>query len=186
MRRRHPLPKIWLMTDQRFGDRLFSSIRRLPIGSGVIFRHYELGETQRFALFQQVAHICRQRGHILLLAGSERSALHWRADGFHRRVKRRSKILQSVSVHDRRELAEARRMKSAMMLVSPIFATNSHPGQSPLGLHGLNRMAAKVNGAKIIALGGVTRQKAKLFNQRLIYGWAAIDGLMGRKITTKT
>jgi thiamine-phosphate pyrophosphorylase len=186
MRRRHPLPKIWLMTDQRLGDRLFSSIRRLPIGSGVIFRHYELGETQRFALFRQVAHICRQRGHILLLAGSERSALDWRADGFHGRVKRRSKILQSASVHNRRELAEATRLKSAMILVSPIFATNTHPGQRPLGLHGLNRITAKVNSPKIIALGGMTRQKAKLLSQRLIYGWAAIDGLMDRKIRAKT
>jgi thiamine-phosphate pyrophosphorylase len=185
MRRRHPLPKIWLITDPRFGDRLLSSIRRLPSGSGVIFRHYELDQIQRFALFRQIAHICRQRGHVLLLAGSERSALHWRADGFHRRVRKRSKMIQSASVHDWRELAEAKRLKSTMILISPIFATNTHPGQRPFGLHRLNRMAAKVNGPKIIVLGGVTRQKAKLLNERLIYGWAAIDGLIDRKITAK-
>lgn len=181
MRRRHPLPKIWLMTDPRFGDGLLSAIRQLPFGSGVIFRHYALDDAQRLKLFRQVAHLCRQRGHVLLLAGSERTALRWRADGFHRRVNNRSKMLQSVSVHNRAELAEAKRIKSAMILVSPIFTTNSHPGQRPLGLSEMNRMAAQANGAKVIALGGVTRQKAKLLNQRLLYGWAAIDGLMGRK-----
>lgn len=186
MRRRHPLPTVWLMTDPRFGDRLLPAIRQLPFGSGVIFRHYELGETERLSLFRHVAQICRQRGHILLLAGSEQSALHWRADGFHRRTIKRSKMLQSASAHDRRELAEARRIKSAMILVSPIFATNSHPGQRPLGLYRLTQMAAQADGAKIIALGGVTRQKAQLLNRHVIYGWAAIDGLMGRKRTAAT
>ncbi|RYD48780.1 MAG: thiamine phosphate synthase, partial [Sphingomonadales bacterium] len=41
MRCRHPLiPKLWLMTDERMGDDLWDALKRLPRGSGVIFRHY--------------------------------------------------------------------------------------------------------------------------------------------------
>jgi thiamine-phosphate pyrophosphorylase len=175
MRRRHPLPQIWLMTDPRLGEHLLDAVRRLPFRSGVIFRHYDLGEKHRLALFQKVARICRQRGHMLLLAGDERHALRWHADGFHRRSASRGTLLHSAAVHNRTELAHAKRRRVDMILISPLFATNSHRGQRPLGRLAFNRLAAQANGTKVIALGGVTRQKARGLNPRLIHGWAAID-----------
>lgn len=69
MPRSHPLPKIWLMTDARFGDDQLRAIQQLPARSGVVFRHYDLATQQRRALFAQVLRICRRRGHIVLLAG---------------------------------------------------------------------------------------------------------------------
>lgn len=177
MRRRHPIPKIWLMTDPRFGEELLPAVRKLPSGSGVIFRHYALEEKKRRALYRQVRHICRLRGHIVLLADKERIAIRWLADGFHQRCIHRSNMLQSIPVHNWRELALARLYTCEILLVSPIFATNSHPEARPMGLHRLNRMAARAGRAKILALGGVTRQKARMLNPRLVYGWAAIDGL---------
>lgn len=175
MRRRHPLPHFWLMTDPRFGDGLLDAIRRLPFGSGVIFRHYELGHSQRRILYRQVARVCHQRGHCLLLAGNERTAIGWHADGFHQRSARRTKLLHSAAVHNAKELAQAKRLGVEMILVSPVFATGSHPGQRPLGRLAFNRLAALANGAKVIALGGVTRQKARGLNPHLIHGWAAIN-----------
>ena len=64
---------------------LLDAIRRLPVRSGVIFRHYNMDPSERHVLFRKVAHVCRQRGHVLLLAGDARSASKWRADGFHQR-----------------------------------------------------------------------------------------------------
>jgi thiamine-phosphate pyrophosphorylase len=175
MRPRHPLPHLWLMTDPRFGDTLLEAVRRLPFGSGVIFRLYELDNTQRRRLYRRVARVCRQRGHLLLLAGDERNAIGWHADGFHKRSGRRAKLIHSAAVHNANELAQANRLGVDMILVSPLFATGSHPGQRPLGRLAFNRLATRANGAKVIALGGVTRQKALSLNRRLVHGWAAID-----------
>ncbi len=171
------LPRIWLMSDPRFGEDLIAAIRRLPAGSGVIFRHYDLAEAQRLALFQKVRRICRQRGHLVLLAGDERTALRWRADGYHSRVRgRRSKrMISSAPVHDRRELATARLYGADMIMLSPVFATASHPGARPLGRMAFMMLAKQCAGMAAIALGGMTRRKAATLDKRHIHGWAAID-----------
>ena len=168
------LPRVWLMTDPRFGDDLLPAIKRLPSGSGVIFRHYELAEAKRFDLFKQVRRICRRRNHVLLLAGDERTARSWHADGFHSRGGRRrlNRQIQSAPIHNRRELIAARQRGVDIVLISPVFPTASHPGARVLGRTGLNRLARHAGRMKVIALGGMTARKAAI--QR-IHGWAAID-----------
>lgn len=168
------LPRIWLMTDTRFGDGLLPAIRRLPFRSGVIFRHYDLAHVTRLALFRQVRRICRQRGHMLLLAGDERTARCWHADGYHARggQRRSGNMVRSAPVHDLRELAEAKRNGVDLMLISPVFATASHPGAVVLGRGGLMRLAKLAPGLKVIALGGMNATKAALL---AVHGWAAID-----------
>ncbi len=168
------LPRIWLMTDPRFGDDLLPAIKRLPFRSGVIFRHYDLAKNARLALFRQARRICRQRGHMLLLAGEERTARRWRADGFHGRKgqRRSSNLVRSAPVHDRRELAEARLNGADLVLISPVFATASHPEAPVLGRGGLMRLAKLARGMKVIALGGMNARKATTLN---VHGWAAID-----------
>jgi len=175
MPRSHPLPKIWLMTDERLGDDLLPAIQRLPAQSGVIFRHYHLDAAARKFLFGQVMRMCRRRGHILLLAGDERTAMRWRADGFHQRSQRASRLLHSAPVHDAREIAAVRAARPDLLLLSPIFATNSHPGARPLGPSAFNRLAKLVSSSRIIALGGMNRRNAQMLLPRLIHGWAAID-----------
>lgn len=171
---KNKLSRIWLMTDPRFGDDLLPAIRRLPLKSGVIFRHYDLAEDARLALFRQVRRICRQRGHMLLLAGDECTARRWRADGFHAREGRRrsNDMVRSAPVHNRREMTEARRNGTDLVLISPVFATASHPGASVLGRGGLMRLAKLARGMNVIALGGMDARKATTLN---VHGWAAID-----------
>lgn len=169
-------PKIWLMTDPRFGDDLLCAIRRLPFGSGVIFRHYHMGHSDRRALFRRVRHICRQRGHMLVLAGLEADAVRWRADGFHSRTKIcRSSLPRTAAVHNRTELREALRNQADLLFVSPLFPTASHPGAKALGRLAFNAMAKQSKAALVVALGGMTKERAHTLNPRLIYGWAAID-----------
>jgi thiamine-phosphate pyrophosphorylase len=173
---RKDLPKIWLMTDERFSDGLLSAIKALRFGSGVIFRHYGVPELERRKLFLCVRRICRQRGHVLILAGTELQAIRWRAAGFHgRQNQRRSKLLRSAPVHDRHELSSARRNGADLVLISPLFATGSHPGARPMGKPRFNALAAQSGKAAVIALGGMTAKKAILLDRKKVYGWAAID-----------
>jgi thiamine-phosphate pyrophosphorylase len=163
------------MTDARFGDDQLRAIQQLPARSGVVFRHYHLATQQRRASFAQVLRICRRRGHILLLAGDERTALRWHADGYHHRSRGETKLLHSAPVHNVREIAEVKRRSPDLVFLSPLFDTNSHPGARPLGPLMFQRLAKLVGPTRVIALGGVTRQSAFMLGPRMIHGWAAID-----------
>jgi len=177
------LPRIWLMTDPRFGEYLLPAIKRLPLRSGVIFRHYALTPNVRLALFRKVRRICRQRGHILLLAGLEADARRWRADGFHARTgcRQSGRMIRSAPVHNRRELSEARRNLVDLVLVSPIFDTTSHPGAPTLGRPGLIALTRIAGFCKVIALGGMNARKARTLDKRVAHGWAAIDAFKSKR-----
>ena len=170
------------MTDERFADDLLPAIRRLPTHSGVVFRHYHLAPQARRDLFRQVGRICRQRGHMLILAGSERLALRWHADGFHRRSGiARSTILRSAPVHNHAELREALRNKADLLFISPLFETASHAGGKVLGRFAFNTLAHHRGPALVIALGGITRQRANSLKRQHVHGWAAIDAFRKMK-----
>src|SRR5205085_8738168 len=79
---RQPLPRLWLMTDERLGDGLLDAVARLPDGAGIVFRHYGLGEPARRMLFGTVRQMARGP---LILAGPAALALAWGADGSHGR-----------------------------------------------------------------------------------------------------
>lgn len=172
---RKPVPRIWLMTDPRLGDGLLAAIRRLPAGSGVIFRHYALPDGERRRLFAEVRHVCRLRGHRLLLAGDPSVARRWGADGFHGRSQNGRHGLHSAPVHNVREIAVARRNGAILLFLSPLHATRSHPGQRPLGPSRFARLARLCGPALVIALGGMTRAQAAKWPRKLVHGWAAID-----------
>ena len=164
------LPKIWLMTDPRLGDRLLAAIRKLPTGSGVVFRHYQLSPYERLILFRQIKRICGQRGHVLLLAGSH----DFGADGVHGRERFRPTQILTMPVHSLREIRDAQKLGADLMFLSPMFATSSHLGAPALGVMQFSRLARLAGPAKIIALGGMTRNKAQAVTNRISYGWAAI------------
>ncbi len=165
MRRRHPLPRLWLMTDERQGDGLWSALERLPEQSGIVFRHYSLGQSERRQLFERVKAVSRERRLTLLAAGAPLPG----ADGVHGR---RGAGLVSASVHNLRELRAAERAGVDLVFLSPVFATRSHPGGRPLGP---GRFALIAHQAKVpvIALGGMDAEKARSLGGA--YGWAAID-----------
>lgn len=165
------LPKFWLMTDERQGDALFDALTRLPKGAGVIFRHYATPPAERRALFEQVRGVAKRKRLMLILAGTPREAIGWRADGNHGRSPHRAGI-RAAPAHDARELIAAERTGADLILLSPVFTTRSHPGGPALGRVRFNALA---RGAKrpIIALGGMTAERARTLKGN--YGWAAID-----------
>lgn len=168
------LPRIWLMTDERFGEALLDSIAALPKAVGVIFRHYSLNEQDRRALFERVRISCAKSGHMLLLAGPAEQAQSWGADGFHGSGRAKPGQIHSMAVHDRRQLWAARKAHADLLFISPVFATASHPGARTLGISGFRALAAMRGTAKAIALGGMDAKRARRLGTT-VHGWAAID-----------
>ncbi len=177
-------PRIWLMTDPRIDDILLRAVQALPMGSGIIFRHYHLEQDARHGLFMKIRHICKRRGHSILIAGDERLSRDWGADGFHGRTAPRSlskRILRSAPVHDRAELRQALRHSCHLLFISPIYPTRSHPKAKTLGILGFTALANQSGSAKAIALGGMNRTRAAMLDKKSCDGWAGIDAFMPQK-----
>jgi thiamine-phosphate pyrophosphorylase len=180
MARRQPLPRLWLMTDERIGDALWPALARLPLGSGVVFRHYATPVAERRRLFDAVRAITRRRRLVLVLAGSPKDAIAWRADGAHgrsRHVRAARPLIRTAPAHDRREVVTAMRTRADLILLSPIFPTRSHPGQSVLGPVRFGLSIPRFSPAAIIALGGMTARRFRRLEAFGAYGWAAMDAL---------
>jgi len=164
-----PLPRLWLMTDERLGDRLPEALARLPAGAGVVFRHYSLDETARRTLFDAVR--AAHQGP-LLLAGPATFAAAWGADGSHGR----HEGAVTASAHDLAELRLAEAMNVRLVFLSPVYATRSHPGAEALGAEGFDALAAETE-LPTVALGGMNAERAKPLTRA--YGWAGIDAWLG-------
>lgn len=147
---------------------------RLPRGSGLVFRHYHLSEPDRRARFRQLLRLARQCGHAVVLAGAMREARACGADGAYGSAAQLAKGpagLRLATVHSLRELRRVARADA--VLLSPVFATQSHPGAGALGSLRFLLMAQKSR-IPVLALGGMTPRRAA---RMPLYGWAAIDGL---------
>jgi thiamine-phosphate pyrophosphorylase len=176
MARLKPLPKVWpdvwIVSDARSDAALDAAIKRLPRGSGVIFRHYHLPESERRARFAAIRRLARGRDHVVALAADPRTARRWGADaayGAPGALHAGSRLARLIAVHSLAELARARRADA--VLLSPAFATRSHPGARPLGPLRFRLIAAR-SAVPVIALGGMDEKGAR----RLKWPrWAAID-----------
>ena len=170
MRPRQPLPRLWLMTDERLGDGLFAALQRLPKGGGIVFRHYSLAERERRALFEEVMALARRRNQLLLLAGPAEQAVAWGADGSHGGGP--GSGLRSAPVHNLAEIRAAECDGADLLFLSPVFATRSHPGAQPLGSARFNALARRTK-LPVMALGGMNPIRARRLRES--YGWAGID-----------
>lgn len=173
---RHPAcPDLWLVSDTRNDDVLERVLARLPRGCGLIFRHYHLAEPERRTRFKALRRAAHRHGHCIVLSGSLRQARAWRADGIYGGpggLARTPGLLRLATVHSLRELAAANRARADAVLLSPVFATRSHPGAKPLGLLRFRLLAARA-ATPVIALGGMNKHRARRLNW---CKWAAIDG----------
>jgi thiamine-phosphate pyrophosphorylase len=167
MRPRQPLPRLWLMTDERRGEGLFDAIARLPEGAGIVFRHYSLEQVARRDLFERVK--AAAPGPVLL-AGPAAQARLWGADGSHGR----GRGMDSAPVHGLAEIRAAERNGASLLFLSPVYATRSHPGARPLGLARFAWLARRTS-LPVIALGGVNAARGERLASFGAYGWAGID-----------
>jgi thiamine-phosphate pyrophosphorylase len=155
------------MTDERIGDGLWAALRRLPRGSGVVFRHYATAARERRMLFRRVLRIARTRGLVVVRAG-ERTGFG--EDGVHGGA--RGSGLRTAPAHDRREAVAAVRRGAEVVFVSPVFGTRSHPGAEALGARAARRVSQGLP-VVAIALGGMDARRFRGITG--FDGWAAID-----------
>ena len=172
-----PLPDLWLISDARNDAALDEALQRLPRGSGFIYRHYHLPDGERIARYRQLSAAARAHGHIVILADSALTALEWGADGIYGAPRalypRRAGLLRLATAHSLREIGEANRIGADAALLSPAFATRSHPGARTLGPLRFRLLARRAQ-MPVIALGGMTQASADRLGWQ---SWAAIDGL---------
>lgn len=158
-------PTAWLMTDPRLGDRLWAILSRMPAGSGVVLRDLAIGE--------EVARICRERALVLTVSRDVALSKRLGAVLVHNPVGATA-LPFSRSVHDEVEARQAKAEGAALVFVSPVYLTRSHPGAAALGVDEAQRLAA-IAGVPAIALGGMDKAKFDALPPRDFHGWAGID-----------
>jgi thiamine-phosphate pyrophosphorylase len=175
--KRYPsLPSLWLVSDARNDAVLEAALARMPRGSGLVFRHYHLSPAERRARFENLRRIARRRGHLVFLSSDVRTARAWRADGAYgpaKQLTRGPALPRLVTAHSLRELRTSR---ADVLILSPVFATRSHPAAKPLGPVRFRLLARQVQ-APVVALGGMSARRAAALKPA---AWAAIDGLAGK------
>lgn len=154
----YDLPALILMTDdERLPDPV-AAARALPPGSLVIVRSRGPLRTLAWALRAVAA----ERGLFLSIAGDMALARAIGADGVHlpearigeaATIRARTRLLVTASAHSLAALRKAGAVDA--LILSPLFATTSHPGGAFLGPLRANLMARQCP-LPVYALGGIT------------------------------
>lgn len=184
VRGKRPPPLILLTDAVRLPDPL-AAAARLPAGAAVILRHYD--DPERAALGLALARLCRAKRLTLLVAEDFALARRLGA-GLHlpeRRLARpgpavrlwarSGKGLLSAACHSRQALCRAEQAGAGVALLSPVFATASHPGLEGLGPLAFRRL---VKGCRlpVYALGGVSARSILALRGGNAAGAAGIGG----------
>ena len=150
----------------------------MPSGSAVIFRDYALKE--RRAIAEGYRKICLERQIKFIVGNDVALAEKVDADGLHIPAFSKKRFsnecwphLLSMSCHNTDELKAAHEVGANFVLLSPAFATESHPGGQSLGPERFTEIAAG-SPLPVFALGGITRHNAHLLAGPKTVGFAAI------------
>lgn len=170
------------LTDARRAPQPLPIARVLPEGAAVILRDYDL--PHRAGLAAQLKSVCAGRGVKLIIGADTDLAMRLGADGVHlphwfspnKPIPKN--MIVTASCHDEEDLARAKRAGADLALLSPAFATGSHPGGPWLGMARFNSLAA-ASPLPVLALGGVDETNARLLAGPNVAGIAAISAFHG-------
>jgi thiamine-phosphate pyrophosphorylase len=146
MTRRQTMPEQWLIIDQTSDRPMWSSLRRLPCGGGVLLLE-ELDSRED----RRLRRLARVRS-LMVVTEAPRTA---------------------ARVHNMHELRKALR-RSPLVLLSPIYPTSSHPDWQPLPRMRAATLA-RHTGRNAIALGGMNRKRYARIAPLGFNGWAGIS-----------
>jgi thiamine-phosphate pyrophosphorylase len=154
-------------------------IAALPPGAAVILRDYETPD--RSALAQKLNALCHARS-VLFLVGANLTLAHdIGADGVHfpswANTRPTPGMIATAACHSARELEKAAAAGAQLALLSPVFATQSHPESEPLGAAQFKSIA-RTSPLPVLALGGVDETNAAGLAGRNVTGFAAISGFL--------
>ena len=176
------------MTDHTRVPDPISVAESLPKGAGVILRDYDLAERQELAT--DLSATCNKKGVLLLIGADAKLARSVGASGIHlpeymiHQAPRLRQIypgfLFTGAAHSVPAIIKANRAGLDAALMSPVFATESHPGSLFLGVH---KAASMVQHADIpvLALGGIDAGNISRLNGAGFAGLVAIGALADQK-----
>ena len=183
------LPGLLLITPAPGDDpRRFLEALERSLADGVSLvqlRAPDLDAARLAALARPALALCRCAGARLVLNGPAGLARELGVDGVHLNSRRLAALrerplphplLLGASCHDARQLARARALGADYALLSPVRATDSHPGATPLGWDGFAALARDA-GLPVYALGGLGRGDLERARAAGAQGVAAIRGL---------
>jgi len=182
------LPALILLTDdERLPDPL-ASAAALPRGSAVILR--SRSDAKRYALAAPLREVAWQNDLFFLVADDPQLAMKVQANGVHLPEKRahetahwralRPDWLITCAAHSERDVLHAKTFGANAVLLSPVFATKSHPNRAPLTQIRLRFIAANVS-IPIYALGGIDAHNVARLQGAPLAGIAAIGALEVRR-----
>lgn len=176
------LPSLWLVTDPNRTPDPVAAAKRLPRGSGIIYRHF--GAPDRRLTAQALAGLARRRGLVLLIGADPALAAVVGAAGVHlperlawraRALKgRHPRWLVTAAAHSARAIAKGQAADA--LFLAPVFASRSPSATHALGPLRAARLA-NVGQTPVIALGGINARTATRLVGRGFAGLAAVDGL---------
>lgn len=168
----------------RFEKFIFELDATLDSGIKLVqLRAKNLNRHDHLAVAELALAICRKHGALLIFNGSIDMALEARCDGVHLSSEALMKhqerpvlegFLFSAACHTKEEISQAERISADFIVLSPVFATKSHPEAIPMGWP---RFTELVAGARIpvFALGGMSPEMLEEAKKHRAWGIAAIS-----------
>ena len=186
-------PQLILITDSvRFTQAVLFERIEAALAGGVdtlLVREKQLDSAKVLALASEYRALTRQYQARLIIHSFADIALAVEADGVHlasdqlqhatslRTWLGETDMSISGSCHHQQDLLKAAQQRLDFVLLSPVFATQSHPEKSSLGADKFKQLAA-TSAIPVIALGGITCENRQ---QLASYGVAVMTGLLDSK-----
>jgi thiamine-phosphate pyrophosphorylase len=147
MSRRQTPPRQWLLVTDGNRSKVVAMARQLPRGSGILLLVPVTGSDMR-----RLRTIAVSRGLRLEREGRGRAA----------------------RVHDLRQLRAALMQKTRLILLSPMFPTNTHPDWTPMPRMRAATLA-RLAGRDLVALGGMNERRYARVVRLGFSGWAGVS-----------
>jgi thiamine-phosphate pyrophosphorylase len=148
MTRRQSIPEQWLIVDGQADGEQWQALGKLARGSGVLLLQALCAKDRR-----RLRHLAGARELVVVVEG----------------------FRTAVRVHNQHELTRAMGERAALVLVSPLHPTRSHPDWKPLPRMRAATLARLSGRRRAIALGGMNRQRYGRIAPLGYIGWAGIS-----------
>jgi thiamine-phosphate pyrophosphorylase len=182
-----PRPPLMVITNRHMTTDLPATVAgALQAGAKwILLREKEMALPARLDLARQLKALTQRHAAHLGVNSDAATARSVGAEGLHLPAgqwghgESAAGLLMGASVHDAKEVEAAVAAGVDYLLLAPIFATDSKPmHRPPLGLAGLRAIARAVP-IPVIALGGITPERASACLQAGATGVAAMGAIMG-------
>lgn len=183
-----PPPPLLLFTDPQRTPDPAAAARRLPPGSGVVYRSF--GAPNAGAVARDLRQVARARGLTLLIGADIALAVACEADGVHlperlahlagRLRRQRPGWWVTAAAHSLPAARRALALGADAVVVSAVFPSRSPSAGRPLGPLRLAALA-RAAGGPVYGLGGINTKNARRLLASGAVGLAAVEGLAPNK-----